>query len=47
MTRWEGPLDAHSISEAGFLLYTGQEKVIKGEKGKVKSLVAPSNPQLM
>ena len=79
---WEGPLDAHSMSEAGFV-YTGQEdlvycfscnikldrwtkhmdpllrhkeesptcsfvrqqlQVIKGEKGKVKSVVAPSKP---
>ncbi|XP_065908280.1 E3 ubiquitin-protein ligase XIAP-like isoform X2 [Dysidea avara] len=79
---WEGPLDAHSMSEAGFV-YTGQEdlvycfncnikldgwtkhmdpllrhkeesptcsfvrqqlQVIKGEKGKVKSVVAPPKP---
>ena len=79
---WNGPLDAHLMSEAGFA-YTGQEdlvycfscnikldgwtkhmdpllrhkeesptcsfvrqqlQVIKGEKGKVKSVVAPSKP---
>ncbi|XP_065906401.1 baculoviral IAP repeat-containing protein 2-like isoform X2 [Dysidea avara] len=79
---WEGPVDIHSMSEAGFV-YTGQEdlvfcfscnikldewtkhmdpllrhkeesptcsfvrqqlQVIKGEKGKVKSVVAPSKP---
>ena len=80
--KWEGPVDAHSMSEAGFV-YTGQEdlvfcfncnikldgwtkhmdpllrhkeesptcsfvrqqlQVIKEEKGKVKSVVAPSKP---
>ncbi|XP_065906481.1 baculoviral IAP repeat-containing protein 7-B-like isoform X2 [Dysidea avara] len=79
---WEGPVNAHSMSEAGFV-YTGQEdlvfcfscnikldgwtkqmdpllrhkeesptcsfvrqqlQVIKGEKGKLKSVVAPSKP---
>ena len=79
---WEGPVDIHSMSEAGFV-YTGQEdlvycfncnikldgwtkhmdpllrhkeesptcsfvrqqlQAIKGEKGKVKSVVAPSKP---
>ena len=80
--RWEGPLDCHSMAEAGFV-YTGQEdlvycfsckieldgwtkhmdpllrhqeesptcsfvrqqlQVIKGEKKKFKSVVAPSKP---
>ena len=83
MPKWEGPVDAHSMAEVGFV-YTGQEdivycfscnikldgwtkhmdpllrhkeesptcsfvrqqlQVIKGEKGKVKSVVAPSVSQ--
>ena len=77
-TPWEGPVDAHSMSEAGFV-YTGQEDLVycfscniqldgwtkqmdpllrhkeesptcsfvRQQLQGVKSVVAPSNPQIM